>query len=76
MKTFDIVNIRPNKKISVFRITVLEILGRVGTHILKNTILCIFKRIKPFKIDKIIFFQKTGKKFLVSPVNLGRVGLP
>ena len=28
--------LRPNKKISVFRITGLKILGRVGTHILFN----------------------------------------
>ena len=62
----------------------LKILGRVGTHIFfnyfffwKNIILCILKGISPFEMHKIIFFQKTRKKSLeVSPVNLGRVGLP
>ena len=41
--------VRPNKKMSVFRVTSLKILGRVGTHIVligffsgKNIILCIF----------------------------------
>ena len=43
--------IRPNKKICVFRVTGLKILGRVGTHIFliifsgKNIILCILKGI-------------------------------
>ena len=42
--------IRPNKKISVFRVTGIKILGRVGTHIFliiffleKNINLCILK---------------------------------
>ena len=58
---------QPNKKISVFLVTGLKILGRVGTHIFflfffleKNIILCILKGIWPFKMHKIIFFfQKT-----------------
>ena len=59
---------RPNKKINVFRVTSLKILGRVGTHIFrigthnfffwkKNIILCILKGISPFKMHKIIFFS-------------------
>ena len=30
----DIYLARPNKKISVFRVTCLKMLGRVGTHII------------------------------------------
>ena len=44
--------LRPNKKISVFLVTGLKILGRVGTHnffiiffLEKKIILCIFKGI-------------------------------
>ena len=55
--------------ISVFRVTVLKILGRVGTPFFcsffpeKNIILCILKGISPLKMQKIIyFFQKTWKK--------------
>ena len=63
---------RPNKKISVLRVTGLKILGRVGTHIFlinffsgkKIIILCIFKGILPFKMHKIIFFQENLKKIL------------
>ena len=62
-----------------------EISARVVTHIFlnyyffleKNIMLCILKGISPFKMHKIIFFsRKPEKKFKVSPVNLGRVGLP
>ena len=51
---------RPNKKISVFRVTGLKNLGRVGTHILKKIIiiLCILKSISPFKMQKIIYFPE------------------
>ena len=37
--------LRPNKEISVFRVTGLKILGRVGTHFFleKYMILCILK---------------------------------
>ena len=74
--------LRPNKKISVFRVTGLTILSRVGTHVFFNyffsgkIILCILKGILPFKMHKIIFFPENQKKFKVSPVYLGRVGLP
>ena len=50
------------KKIGVFRVTDLTILGRVDTHFLiffflgKNIILCILKGIWPLKMHKIIFF--------------------
>ena len=57
--------VRPTKKISVFRGNGRKILGRVGTHIFlnfflfwkKDIILCILKEISPFKIHKIIFFS-------------------
>ena len=61
---------RPNKKkISVFRVTGLKILGRVGTHInffifFFCIILCILKGISPFKMHKIIFYPQNLKKFL------------
>ena len=62
--------IRPNKKISVFRVTGLKILGRVGTHIFfkfffwnKNTILSILKGEMPFKMHKIIFFSRRSKHY-------------
>ena len=64
--------VRTNKKkISVFRVTGLKILGRVGTHIFfhcfffsgKNIILCILKGISPFKMHKIIYFPENLKKF-------------
>ena len=59
--------VRPNKNIhvSVFRVTGLKILGRVGTHIFfsgKNVILCILKGISPFKMHRIIFFLENLKK--------------
>ena len=60
--------LRPNKKISVFRVMGLKILGRIGTHIFKkkfwkkNTILCILKDISPFKMHRIIFFPENLKK--------------
>ena len=57
------------KKISVFRVTGLKSLGRVGTHIFfnyffsrKNTILCILKGISPFKMHKIIFLSRKPEK--------------
>ena len=58
--------LRPNKKISVFRVTGL-ILGMVGTHILlsfsfflkKNNFMH-FER--PFKMHKIIFISRHLKK--------------
>ena len=51
---FDPIKItkRPNKKISVFRVTGLKNLGTVGTHIFF-----------PFKMHKIIFFPENLKKF-------------
>ena len=59
------------KKISVFRVTGLKNLGRVGTHIFlmiffsrKNIILYILKGISPFKMHKIIFFPENLKKNL------------
>ena len=64
----SMVLIRPNKKISVFRVTGLKILGRVGTHILllffsgKNIILCVLKGETPFKMHKIILFPENLKK--------------
>ena len=56
--------LRPNNKISIFRVTGLKILGRVGKHMLffwyffsqKNTLLCILKGNLPFKMHKIILF--------------------
>ena len=44
------------KKISVFRVTSLKILGRLGTHIFflgKIDFFCILKDISPFKMHKI-----------------------
>ena len=60
----------PNKKISVFRVMGLTILGRVGSYFFllifffgkKNIILCILKRISPFKRHKIISFPENLKK--------------
>ena len=74
--------LRPNKKIRVFQVTGLKILGRVGTHIFlnyffsgKNIILCILKGISSFKMHKIVvvFPRKPEKNLLseVSPVQLG-----
>ena len=60
--------VRPNKIISVFRVTGLKILGKVGTLILlyfflgKTIILCILKGILPFKMYKIIYFSRKPKK--------------
>ena len=66
--------IRPNKKISEFRVTGLRILGRVDTFFLiisfsrKTIILCILNGISPFKMYKIIFFPESlKKKIKVSP---------
>ena len=69
---------------SVFWVTGRNILGRGGTHIFFNNffngkIYIIYAFGKAFclpKSIKLYIFQKTGKKFQVSPVNLGRVGLP
>ena len=54
----------------MFRITSLQILGRVDTHIsLKkifekkiNIILWIWKGIQPFKMHKIIFYSRKPEK--------------
>ena len=65
--------VRPNKEISVFLVTGLKILGRVGTHIFfnsfffleKNIFLCILKGEMPFKMHEIIyFFPENQKKIL------------
>ena len=62
---------RPNKKISVFRVTGLKILGRVGTHVFFFfflnfffIILCILKGEMPFKMHKINFSPENMKKIL------------
>ena len=59
--------VSPNKKISVFQVTGLKILGRVGTHIF----LIFFFFWKKyyfmhlaFKMHKIIFFPENLKKIL------------
>ena len=56
-------------KISVFRLMGLKILGRIGTHNIffsgkKYIILCIFKGILPFKMNKIIYFPEKPEKIL------------
>ena len=56
--------IRPNKKISVFLVMGLKILGRVGTHFFNycfilEKILCILKGISPFEMHKLYFSPKT-----------------
>ena len=64
--------VRPNKEISVFRVTGLKILVRVGTQFFlnssffleKNIILCSLKGEMPFKMHKKIFFSENLKKFL------------
>ena len=71
--------IRPNEKICVFRVTGLKILGREATHFFfleKDIILCILKGTLSFKMHKKNFFYRKSEIFKVSPVNLGRVGLP
>ena len=54
---------RPNEKRSVFPVTGLKILGRVGTHsfffLEKYIFFCVLKGISPFKMHKIIFLKKT-----------------
>ena len=62
---YAVCELRPNKKISVFLVTGLKILGCVGTHFFsgKNIILCILKGISPFKMHKFIFFPENLKKF-------------
>ena len=66
-----LVELRPNKKISMFRVKGLRILGRVGTHIyiifnsLSEDFLCILKGVLPFKMQKkYIFFPENLKKIL------------
>ena len=61
--------IRPNKKISVFRVTGLKILGRVGTQVFFKLnwgggviILCILKGISPFKMHNIIIVSRKPEK--------------
>ena len=64
------------EKLSVFQVTGLKSLGRVGTHIFflitffsgKNIILCILKGISAFKMHKIIYFSGifSGKKYNLS----------
>ena len=53
-------------KISVFQVTGLKILGRVGTlfFLTKNITLCILKGISPFKMHKIIYFSENLTKIL------------
>ena len=72
MEVSQVICIRPNKKISMFRVTSLKIFGRVGTLIFffyylyfleKSMILCILKGFLPFKMHKIIFFSENLKKF-------------
>ena len=58
---------RPYKKINLFLVSGLKILGRVGTHIFFFSgkiymILCILKGISPFKMHKIIFFSRKPEK--------------
>ena len=56
-------SLMPNKNISVFQVTGLKTLGRVGTHFYlffsgPNIILCILKGILPFKMHTIILFPE------------------
>ena len=71
-------SIWPNKKISVFRVTDLKNLGRVGTHIFFNHLfsgkIYYFMHFeRPFKMHEIIFFSRKPDFFL-GLVNLGRGG--
>ena len=60
----------PNIKISVFRVTGLKILGRVGTHIFFSYFfLDFFLCISPLKMYKILFFLKNLEKNLGFTVN-------
>ena len=66
----------------MFRVAGLKILGRVSTHIFdnyflsgKNIILCNLKGIAFQNAYNCIFYRKPEQIILVSPVNLGRVGL-
>ena len=62
--------IMSNKKIGMFRVKLLNILGKVGTHILfliilfsgKNIILYILNDISLFKLHKIIFLPENLNK--------------
>ena len=58
--------VRLNKKISVFLVTGLKILGRVGKHIFFSgkIILCIMKGISHFKMHKIIYLPENLEKIL------------
>ena len=79
--------IRPNKKISVFRVTGLKILGRVGTHIILIVFfvclfllggkydLCILKGISPFKMHEYVF-RKPGKILSFTSKFRFRLGYP
>ena len=59
----------------MIQVSNLKILGIFFSG--KNIILCILKGISPLKMHKIIYIcPENLKKFKVSPVNLGRVGLP
>ena len=59
-KRFIVANFlpRPNKNISVFRVTDLKFLGRVGTH---NSFSG--KNILPFKMHKLYFFPENLKNY-------------
>ena len=67
------------KKINVFWVAGLKILGRVGTHILfnyffffgKNIILCILKGKMPFKMHKNYIFSSAGYPLVPSPLDWG-----
>ena len=51
--------IRPNKKISVFRVTGLNSLGRVGTHIFFNYFLYSGKKYNFMHFERHLAFQNT-----------------
>ena len=76
------IEIRPDKKISVFPVTGPKILGRVGTlsfsiifFLEKNKNLCILKGSLPFKMHKIIYFPENLKQISMFHFRLGRVTL-
>ena len=53
----------------VVRVTGLNILGRAGSPYFSLTDM-------PFQMHIMIFYHKLCKNYKVSPVNLGKVGLP
>ena len=60
-----IIIIRQNKTISVFWVTGLEILGRVGIYVFFIFFLNLFMHFEgemPFKMHKIIFFSRKHEK--------------